>query len=99
MGARALATQLPGVEESGVRILRLLSVGAETMKVEFEIEPAAHSQASALDRIEAQLLLMSVGQRATSRLQVALTEGLAASGLALPGQSGSLHLAVGAPQQ
>lgn len=110
--AQALAAQLPGVEESGVRLLRMSAVSTadggaaatadhhpSAVKVEFEIEPAAGMHAVDLDRVESQLILLSTSKRASERFDAALAAALKASGVLRLSEDGSRGAIFGAPQQ
>jgi len=110
---QALARQLPGVEESGVRLVRVLVPPLEELKdtapqermgtviVEFEIEPSAGAHITDLDRIESKLILLSTSHRAADEFGVALAVALKASGLPPPlhSHASSSGVVFAAPQQ
>mmetsp|Transcript_52092 Transcript_52092/g.131658 ORF Transcript_52092/g.131658 Transcript_52092/m.131658 type:complete len:1219 (+) Transcript_52092:57-3713(+) len=108
---QALAKQLPGVEESDVRLVRALGASIEEarhatpqdqvgwVRVEFEIEPSEGAHIIDLDRIESQLILLSIGRRPAEKFGSALSLVLKASGLPHHLMASPLDVVFTAPQQ
>merc|ERR1712079_652137 len=75
---------------------KLSAMGRKPLLIEFEIDPPASDPQSGLDRVEAHLILLSMGGSAAARFDRALGAQLQAAGI-LKGQS-QIHASVQQPQ-
>jgi len=79
--ARGLAAELGAVAgEARVRVVRVAVVGVAA-NVEFEVEPSASASAGTLDYVEAHLILLSNGGKASANFDQAFTSVLASLGV------------------
>jgi len=112
--ARTLATHL-GIEDDALRLARMSAItkasmssdsggtsdgrSADAVEIEVEVEAPARSSATALDRIEAQMILLAGSEHAAARFDAALSAELRAAGIAPRDTSGLWHTTFNPPQQ
>lgn len=99
----AVADMLPHMTEESVEILRIIAEARQmsgemssAARVEFAVAPLESAPANAMDRIEARLILLSLGGNDTARFSKSLLGRLAEAGTKLPVDT---HVQVGESRQ
>uniref|UniRef100_A0A7S2EZ56 Uncharacterized protein n=1 Tax=Alexandrium andersonii TaxID=327968 RepID=A0A7S2EZ56_9DINO len=81
---QAVAKAMPAALSPEVRLTRIFGARGDSSEVEFEARLAHGSSALALDRVEARIILLSVGGDSARHFEHGLLEALAAAGAKLP---------------